>query len=61
MRQLAERPAMIQQLAANIEPVRTLVEHVDDLEAIYDEIGHADRAVASHGAQQAHASNSLLP
>ncbi len=35
MRHLAANPARIAELAAGIRPVRTLVEHVDELEAIY--------------------------
>ncbi|HEX4792715.1 MAG TPA: glycosyltransferase [Humisphaera sp.] len=36
MRHLAEHPDRIQQLAAGIGPVRTLADHVDELEGLYE-------------------------
>jgi glycosyltransferase involved in cell wall biosynthesis len=38
MRRLVEDPQLILEMAVNIRPVRTLAEHVADLELIYDQI-----------------------
>jgi glycosyltransferase involved in cell wall biosynthesis len=41
MKELAEHPRRIAELAANIRPVRTLAQHVDDIEAFYARVLHA--------------------